>query len=132
MPTTVTIPDPVVAEVNEETTFSYTTILEDEDGNPIAASAIDSITCTIRESASGDIVNTRDAQDVKNTNNGTIHATSGLFTFAFQQGDTGIINTDVEYGQMEEHLVTFVVVYSTSRKASRNLIIRVKSLQDVT
>lgn len=57
-----------------------------ECGTPVLLAEVSTITAKLRDEESGTIINSRDAQDVKNANNGTY--TNGYFDFALQAADT--------------------------------------------
>jgi hypothetical protein len=59
-----------------------------ECGALILESEISTITCTIRDEETGTIINSRNAQNVKDANNGTL--TNGEFEMAFQAADTAL------------------------------------------
>mgnify|MGYP001565766815 CR=1 FL=1 len=55
-------------------------------GTPVLLTEVSTITATLRDEESGNIVNSRNAQNVKNANNGTY--ANGYFDFALQALDT--------------------------------------------
>jgi hypothetical protein len=106
---------------NEGDTFIYRTYLVDENGEPIALADIVTATLTLfvgREDEEGetpDIVNSRNAQNILNANNVTIHATSGLLTWRAQPGDTTLFSSEIEPGRKEPHTAKFKITYDTDR-----------------
>lgn len=119
-------------ECNEESTLTITATLKDTSGTVIASADIDSITLDLIETASGDAVNSRTAQNVLNANNCTMHATSGLFTWNVQAADTTIVNTSTQIGDFEQHLATFVVTWDTTNKLPWRVLLKVRNLRSVT
>ena len=119
--------------VTEGTTPELTFTLADSAGTAVALSAIDSITMTVIEEKSGSTVNSRSAQDVKNTNNCTYHATSGLFTYDLQPGDVAIENaTDNPIGSIERHLITVTFVWDSSAESiSKQFLLQIRNLKSV-
>ncbi len=95
--------------INEGSTALYTTTLKDELGVAIPLANIDTLTLTLCTVEDGTIINTRDDQDVLNTNNVTVHATSGLLTYALQALDNVINNILLS---TEVHRATFKMVYN--------------------
>lgn len=122
--------EPYEIEVNESSSLVYTATLKDEDDDPILAADISALTLTLIETDSGDVVNSRDGQNVLNTNNCTIHATSGLFTWNIQVEDTEILGAGVD--EFETHLATITVGWGTGRQMHREILIKVKNLRSVT
>jgi hypothetical protein len=100
--------------VKQNTTFKYTVTFKDEDSAAIAESAIDSITMTHYDRDTGEIINSRDAQDVHDTNNCTYGTTDGLFTWTALRADTPIVN---EKCSEEIHVVLLEVNYGTTKYA---------------
>lgn len=70
--------------------------LKDTNNTVIPLSAISSIACTIKDVASDAAVNSRSQQDIKNTNDGVYHATSGAFTLDLRTGDTVIQSASLD------------------------------------
>ena len=93
----------------ENTGAVYTATLEDSSGTAIPLANITTMVLTLYDVASGDIINSRDDQDVKNTNNVTINATSGLLTWAMQADDNPIVDDagTSEVGDRENHKALF-------------------------
>jgi len=77
----------------------WSSTFRDQAGVPIASALITSITLTLYDLKTGQIINGRNAVTVQNTNGGSIHATSGLFTMTFSPGDSAIVTTT----EAEEH-----------------------------
>lgn len=55
-------------------------------GTPVLLSEVSTITATLRDEEGGTLINSRNAQNVKNANNGTY--SNGYFDFALQAADT--------------------------------------------
>ena len=86
----------------EQATPAICVTIQDEDGNALALADLATIVLTqYLKGHSSTIINSRDNQDIKNANNVTIHATSGLLTWNLQtadttyQGNSGIFETHV-------------------------------------
>jgi|SRR6185369_7639767 len=98
-----------VKAINERTTGIYTATLEDESGVPIPLSSISALELWLYNVKTNVIINGRGVmggagQDVKNTNNVTIHATSGLLTWSIQTADNVIVQ---DFLTSEEHRAVF-------------------------
>lgn len=122
---------PLVVDCNEKTTLQYTTTLKDETETVIPSASINSITLTIIEEDSGDVVNSRNAQSILNANGGTMHATSGLLTMVFTASDTEIVG-GADAGEIETHLATIDITWATTKKAHREIEFRIRNLRSVT
>lgn len=66
-------------------------------GTAVPLTDISTATLTLKDE-SGNTINSRSAQNVKNANNVTIHSTSGLVTWAMQAGDTTVAGTAAAVG----------------------------------
>lgn len=107
-----------VGTVNEHSSRRVRFYIYDEDGAAVPFSALSSATLTFYNKgtyAPGSspvigIINSRDGQNVLNANNVTIHATSGLVTWAMQKGPTGDNPIIVPRRQVERHIAEFVFV----------------------
>lgn len=104
-----------VFSIKEGTTPKYTATLQDEDGTAIAQADITSITLTLYNlsATTRDIINSRSAQDINNTNQVTIHATSGLLTWSMQAADTAIQDSNK---RVERHRALFVFTWDSGAK----------------
>ena len=80
--------DVLTTIVEEGTTPILTMTLQDQASAPIPLVALTTLTLTSYDVRTGTIINSRNAQSVLNANNGTYHATSGLFTWELQPADT--------------------------------------------
>lgn len=99
-------------EILEKTTPIYkaTLIDEENDDAPIPLTQISTITLRFYDQRTGTYIrgSADTAQDVKNTNNVTIHATSGLLTWKMQVADTTLVTAaDFLEDETEEHVALF-------------------------
>lgn len=105
-------------QIWEETTGDFDAIVRDEDGAAIAQASLTTITLTLRNYKTGEIINSRNAQSVNNTNNVTIDS-SGNLLWLIQEEDTVIFDESLEFGDKEEHVAEFVYTYSSGTKTGR-------------
>jgi hypothetical protein len=91
----------------EAAPFTYNFTLVAPDDTPIPAAQLSTLTLTLYTVDDGSIINSRDGQDVKDANNGTLHATSGLFTWQAQSADNPIVDQAVPVGHYEHHVARF-------------------------
>ena len=76
-----------VYEVKAGTTPRFTATLVDEDGTAIALASLSTLVLTLIDTKDRAVINGRDRKDALNANNVTVHATSGLVTWAIQAAD---------------------------------------------
>lgn len=103
---------------NELSSLTITATIVDSTQTAVPLSDISSATITLYDletyqptgSPIVGIINNRDAQDILNTNNVTIHATSGLLTWAVQPDDNPIV-TPIR--QIERHRAELHVVFTS-------------------
>ncbi|MDB4786215.1 hypothetical protein OAG36_00625 [bacterium] len=122
---------PNVLNIDETTYGVYTSTLLDDASAAITLASIDSITMTLIEFSTEVVVNSREAQDILNANNCTMHATSGLFTWEIQPADTAIVVSGASLSSREVHLATITVVWNTTKKMHREIKLRIKNLTSV-
>lgn len=116
--------------VKENTGAVYTATLKDADGTVVPLANLTTITLTLYNVATGAIINSREDQDVKNTNNVTFHSTSGLLTWSIQAADNVMVNSAL---QDEKHIALFEFVYSgTGTPGKHEVILMVRNLGQVT
>lgn len=93
------------------TSARYSAVLLDETGTPVPASSLSALKLTLKDQATGAIINSRNAQSVLNANNVTVDA-SGNLVWSLQPLDNPILNPELN---TETHLATFVATWSTGR-----------------
>lgn len=125
-----TIQTVVSTEIPEKTTPKLTAVLEDENGVVISSASLDTLTLTLYKKYDvTTIINSRNNQNVLNTNNITVD-TSGNLTWLMQIEDN-IISDSGE--SSEEHVARFDWTYSSGTKAGRHeILITVINLLGVT
>lgn len=104
--------------VKEKATFTYTAYLRDKDGVVIPSASIVTLTLTYYNLRDSSIINSRNAQNVLNTNNVTVHASSGLLTWSGTTSDSVIVDTSLKDGDLEEHV--FLFSWTTSTETGRH------------
>jgi hypothetical protein len=92
--------------INERTSARYTATLTDETGAAIDGTALDAATLTFYDQATGTVINSRSAQNVKNTNGVTISA-AGELVWTLVPADNAILGTDA----METHIALFLFTW---------------------
>lgn len=104
MTTTATQPAEIaIVTVNEGNLAVISGTLTDETGAAVALASLSTLTLTLYDRASDAIINSRNAQSIKNVNGGTFHATSGAFTLTLSAADNVIV-TPRAPGTFETHL----------------------------
>jgi hypothetical protein len=92
--------------------------LKDETGNTVPGSIIQSLTLTLRDRDSGDIINTRHDQNCLQLNGVTV-AEDGTFRWLVSAADNAVLH--VTRG-VEVHLATFTITWSLGDKVARPVI----------
>ena len=123
-----------VIEVNEKTALPITATLKNSAGTAITLAQIDSIEMTLvnvlETTLASSIVNSRQKQNVLTTNDCTMHATSGLFTWNVQVEDTTILGT-TPIGKRESHLATITVTWDTDKQMQQEIELAILNLRNV-
>jgi len=109
------MPKVFVDVLGEGSSARYTAILKDEAGVLIPVANINTLTLTLFNLKDETIINSRNAQDVKNLNNVTIDS-NGLLTWNIQALDTPIVDTTQAF---ETHRALFSMVWDSSTKQNR-------------
>jgi hypothetical protein len=121
-------------EINEDSYAPYTTTLTSDGSTPITLAAISTIEMTLVNVAdttlATSIINSRQKQNVKNANNCTMHATSGLFTWDIQPDDVEIVGS-TPIGGKEKHLATFTVTWDTTKQMHFEVLLIIENLRSV-
>ena len=110
--------------VNEGSQKEYSAILKDQDDAPVPLAALTDIVVTLKDVETGEVINDRDAQTVKNANGGTYHATTGALTVLFSELDNVIVT---DGSRTERHIATFLATWSGGRH-QWDVIVKVKNL----
>lgn len=105
-------------------TATYTTTLTSDGSTPVAAASVNSLTMSLIDRRTRAVINSREDQNILNTNNVTLHATSGLLTWEIQEEDTAIVNTTdpVQFQKDELHFAIFTVLFDTSTRTAKHIL----------
>lgn len=109
--------------INEGGTGKLRFTLKDDADPPATVSAITAATLTYYDERTGNVINSRDEQDVNATNNCTF--SSGLFTWSVQAADTVLL--DKSRGE-ETHIALFTITYSGGVLV-KNFTIKVRNIR---
>ena len=93
-------------QVREMTTAVITGTVQDDSGTALPVADIDAMLLTLYDKATGDVINNRLLQDVKNANNVTIDA-AGALVYTMQPADNVIVGSPA-VGEAEGHVAHFV------------------------
>lgn len=96
---------------------------------PLAAIATATLTIYARDEPTLPIVNSVDHVNIKNANQGTIHATSGLLTLNLNSADNTILNAA---NDLEWHRLLIELTYSGTKNLKQEIDIPVRNLNKVT
>lgn len=123
--------EPTVVDVLEQTTPRYTAILTDDEGNSLPATSLTALTLSLYViKADGTIayVNSRNAQNVLNTNDVSVGA-DGTLIWQMVAADLTLI----ESLPFERHIALFTWTWSAGTKKGRHeIVFTVKNLQEVS
>jgi hypothetical protein len=116
-------------EVNEKTTSRVTGVFRDEANAVIGTTEMTTLVATLYDKVAGTIINSRDEQDVLNTNGGTLDA-SGNFTIQLDVADNIILDQTNVY---EVHVLLLEWTYDSGAKGGNQEIeLYVVNLANVT
>jgi len=119
----------IAEPIAEKTTAKITFTLKDEADTVIPLDQIATLTLTLYNEESRTIINARDAQNVLNLNNVTVHATSGLVTWLLQSADTSIETATKRY---ETRVALFAWTFASTKSGKRQIRYKVQNLEKVT
>jgi hypothetical protein len=111
--------------IAEGTTAQITFTLKDESLVVIPLDQIATFKLTLFNERSRTIINARNAQDVRNANNVTVHSTSGLVTWLLQPLDTAIENFTNAF---ESRIALFAWTFASTKAGKRQIRFIVKNL----
>lgn len=94
-----------------------TGILRDELGAVVPLASLTALTITLTDIDTGQIINTRNAQNALNTNNVTVDS-GGNLAWTLQPADNVIITATTE---LERHRVKFEWAWSLGTKAGKHI-----------
>lgn len=112
--------------VNERATAKYTAVIKDESEVAVGSSNIDAATLTLKTTG-GTVVNSRDGQDILDTN-GVTFSSTGLLTWTVASADNQMIGS----GASERHKATFNITHNTSKRINHEIHIVVRQLAGIT
>lgn len=104
--------------INERTTARYTALAVDETEEPIPASSLSTLTLTLYDKASGEIINGRQAQDALNANGVSVDE-SGNVEWIITPDDTPVVGTP-RPGLVETHIALFEWTWAGGTKAGKH------------
>lgn len=126
-----------VYTTDEDTTPVYSFQMTDSaDASTVPESSLLTLALTYYNIVDGAIINSRDAQDVKDLNNVDV-SSAGLITWGLVVADTAILDTTVtEVGEYEVHRALFAWTYTstdtTTKSGKDEIDIRILNLNKVT
>jgi len=103
-------------EIPEKTSYRYTSLLLKEDGTPLVATDLTTLTLTLYSLTTLAIINGVNDLDILNANRGTVDA-NGLLTILLQPADTVIL---VDTNLTEERIMLIEATYAAGARASRH------------
>ena len=98
----------------EAKTAEITATITRQDGTtPLLLSEIDTLELTLFVEDGGAIINSRDGNDILNTNGGTVHATSGLLTLLLDPLDMAVLGS----ARFETHIALIEWTYDVGAQS---------------
>lgn len=107
---------------NQGTTQLLTGTLSDETGTPIPTASLTTLTATLIVKATGQVINTRNGQNIKNANGGTY--VDGALTLTLVVAD----NPHQGGPTIEEHLLILAWTYGTGKGGNEEILLRVRNV----
>ena len=104
-----------LGRINEATTGRYAATMYDETGAVIDGTALTTLTLTLYDKRTNSIVNSRNAQSVKNANGVSVDS-AGTLTWTIAKEDTVVVGTS----QVERHVAVFIGTWDTGTKKFTN------------
>lgn len=106
---------PDIQTIEQETTFTASAQLLDEDGVALPGATLTAIVLEVLETRLGTVC--RSKRNADNVNDVTISA-GGLITWLGQVEDSRIANPDTQFGRLEKHVAEFEFAYGVGLGAS--------------
>jgi len=111
---------------NQGSTQLIATTLKDETGTLIPTASITTITATLTVRATGAVINSRSAQNIKNANGGTYD--EGVLTLTLSPADSPHLGVAKE----EEHLLLLCWTYNSGTQGgAEQILLRVRDVEGV-
>lgn len=107
----------IVGEVAEQTTQVIRIFVTDRTGALVPSMAYDSITVTLREEQTGEIINNRNGQNALNANGFTLPE-DGVIEWKLSTDDTAIVGP-TRVGQAERHKLTMTLVWDNGDETTQ-------------
>jgi len=119
----------VIGTVRENSTALVSGMqLQDENGSPVGSSSLTSITLTLYDKYTGEMLNNRNEQNILNANGVTID-TDGFISWLMDPADNRIVNAE---GRPEDHVALFEWSWASgTKKGNAELILQVLAVENV-
>lgn len=117
--------------VNEGTTANYSAVVTDENGDAVGSGSLTTLTLTLYDDRTGQIINSRNEQNVLNQQGVTVDG-SGNLEWTISRDDNPILHEN-DYSGYEDHIAIFHWTWDSGNKSGRHEIkLRVKNLKKVS
>ena len=115
--------------LDEKASTLISATVTNEAGTALPSSVLTTLTLTLYDRTSGTIINSRNAQNVLNTNGVTVDS-AGAFLWTVSPADTVLVDTTKS---LETHVALFTWTYDSGAKTGRHEIVHVvRNLTKVT
>lgn len=106
----------MVHELNEGVSATLTGVFKSDTGSLIGSGQMSTLSATLYDKVSGSIINSRNKQNILNTNGGTLDG-SGNFAFEFLPADNAILTASI--AGAEHHVLLLEWTYQGGAKAGK-------------
>lgn len=114
--------------VPEGTTRALRGIITDENGNALAAAALNALTVTLYDESTKTVINSRAGQNILNTNGGSVDG-SGVFALVLAAADNIMVTPSKH---LERHVALVSWTYGAGQTGNFEFVFAVENLHAVT
>lgn len=115
--------------ISELSSSVYTATIKNTAGDPVPYTDLDTFTLTLYDTGTGEIINSRDDQNILNANQVTVDS-DGLITWNMLPEDNVIVN---DVGANETHAAEFYAIWNGGASAlSHQVVFTVINLRKLT
>lgn len=111
----------------ERVTAEITTTVTNQAGTGIPGSSLTTLTLTLYDKKTGEVINSVSGTDILNTGRGSIDE-SGVLTLTLEPEDMPVVDSDLKAGNIEHHVALIVWTWDSGDKRGHDeLIIPVRN-----
>lgn len=118
----------ILGPIDEKTTARYQATVADETGAAIPAASLTTLKVTLYDQSTGNIINSRNSQNILNANGATVDS-AGLLTWTLTPADTAIVGDKT----LELKTALFEYTFASGAKTDRHeVVFAVRNLGKLT